>query len=135
MFTAARTSDVTILSHYSPFTIDRELRVDKDLEGGSIGYLPKTVEVAVENTTNEDLYALYSLPNVIRVIKSRRERLAERAARMGHRRGAYRLLVGRPFRRPRHRWEDNIKLIFKKRDVEAWTGLIWPRIGTGDGDI
>jgi len=33
---------------------------------------------------------------------------------------------------PRHRWEDNIKWVFKKWD-EAWTGLIWLRRGTGVG--
>jgi hypothetical protein len=37
----------------------------------------------------------------------------------------------KPTGRPRRRWEDNIKWIFKKWDVEAWTGLIWLRIGTG----
>jgi hypothetical protein len=57
---------------------------------------------------------------------------------MGEGRGAYRVLVGRPegrrpLGRPRRRWEDNIKLIFKKWDGGAWTGLIWLRIGTGGG--
>ena len=49
------------------------------------------------------------------MIKSRRLRLAEHVAGMGMRRGAYRILVGkpegrRPLQRPRHRWEDNIKI-------------------------
>jgi hypothetical protein len=57
---------------------------------------------------------------------------------MGEGRGAYRILVGRPegrrpLGRPRHRWEDNIKMDFKKWDGGAWTGLIWLRIGTGGG--
>ena len=44
----------------------------------------------------------------------------------------YRVLVGkpkgkRPLRRPRHRWEDNIKMDL---DVGVWTGSIWFRIGT-----
>jgi hypothetical protein len=43
---------------------------------------------------NEELYALYSSPNIIRVIKSRILRLAGHVARMGERRGAYRILVG-----------------------------------------
>jgi hypothetical protein len=34
---------------------------------------------------------------------------------------------------PRHKWEDNIKSIFKKWEGRAWTGLIWLRIGTGGG--
>jgi hypothetical protein len=54
---------------------------------------------------------------------------------MGERRGAYRVLVGRPegsrpLGRPRHKWEDNIKMDLKKWDGWSWTGLIWFRIGT-----
>jgi hypothetical protein len=58
---------------------------------------------------------LYSSPNIIRVIKSRRMRWAGHVARMGEGRGAYRDLVGRPegrrsLGRPRRRWKDNIKM-------------------------
>jgi hypothetical protein len=68
---------------------------------------------------NEELNDLYSLPNIIRVIKSRRMRWAGHIARMGEKRGAYRLLVGepertRPLGRPRHRREDNIKMVFQE---------------------
>jgi hypothetical protein len=64
---------------------------------------------------NDELHDLYSSPNIIRVIKSRRMRWAGHVARMGEGRGAYRVLVGwpevkRPLGRPRHRWEDNIKM-------------------------
>jgi hypothetical protein len=45
---------------------------------------------------NEELNDLYSSPNIIRVIKSRRMRWARHVARMGEKRGAYRILVGRP---------------------------------------
>jgi hypothetical protein len=45
---------------------------------------------------NKKLYAVYSSPNIIRVIKSRRLRWVGNLARMGARRGAYRILVGRP---------------------------------------
>ena len=63
---------------------------------------------------NEELSDLYSLPNIVRVVKSRRMRWAGHVARMVERRGVYRVLVGkpegkRPLGRPRRRWEDNIK--------------------------
>jgi hypothetical protein len=48
------------------------------------------------------------------------------------------LLLGRPegrrpLGRPRRRWEDNIKIDLQEVGWEAWTGLIWLRIGTGGG--
>jgi hypothetical protein len=84
---------------------------------------------------NEELHDLYSSPNTVRVIKSRRMAWAGHAARMGERRGAYKILVGRPegsrpFRRPRRRWEDNIKMD-QELGWGAWTGLSWLRIWTG----
>ena len=64
---------------------------------------------------NAELYALYSSPNIIRNIKSRRLRWAGHVARMEQYRNAYRVLVGkpegkRPLGRPRRRLEDNIKM-------------------------
>jgi hypothetical protein len=64
---------------------------------------------------NDELHSLYSSPNIVEVIKSRRMRWAAHVARMGEGRGVYRVLVGRPegkspLGRPRRRWEDNIKL-------------------------
>jgi hypothetical protein len=64
---------------------------------------------------NEELNDLYSSPNIIRAIKSRRMRWAGHIARMGEKRGAYRILVGRPegrrlLGRPRRRWANNIKM-------------------------
>jgi len=64
---------------------------------------------------NEELNDLYCSPNIVRVIKSRRIWWAGHAARMGERRGVYRVLVGKPERkrppgRPRRRWKDNIKM-------------------------
>jgi len=63
---------------------------------------------------NEELNDLYSSPHILRVIKSRRMRWVGHVVRMGDRRGVYRVLVQkpegkRPFGRPRHRWEDNMK--------------------------
>jgi hypothetical protein len=59
---------------------------------------------------------------------------------MGEGRVVYRVLVGkpegkRPLGRPRRRWEDNVKWIFKKWDVGVGTGLDWLRIGTGGGRL
>ncbi|KAJ4427899.1 hypothetical protein ANN_23907 [Periplaneta americana] len=67
------------------------------------------------NFLNTELHALYSSPDIIRNIKSRRLRWAGHVARMGESRNAYRVLVGRPkgqipLGRPRRRWEDNIKM-------------------------
>jgi hypothetical protein len=80
---------------------------------------PKRDEVRREwrRLHNEELYALYFSPDISRVIKPRRLRWAGHVARMGERRGAYRVLVRktderRPRGRPRHRWEDNIKMDF-----------------------
>jgi hypothetical protein len=99
---------------------------------------PKRDEVTGEwrRLHNKELYALYSSPNIIRVIKSRRLKWAGHVARMGEMRGAYRALVGkpeerRPLRRPRRRWEDNIKMDLREVGWGAWTGSIWLRIGTG----
>jgi len=78
---------------------------------------PKMVYVTGEwrKPHNEELNELYSSPNIIRVIKSRRMRWAGRVACMRERRGEYRVLVGkpegkRPLGRPRRRWDDNIKM-------------------------
>jgi hypothetical protein len=64
---------------------------------------------------NEELHNLYSLPNIIRMMKSRRMRRAGHVARMGEKRNTYRILVGKPERkrqlgRPRRRWVNNIKM-------------------------
>jgi len=63
---------------------------------------------------NAELNDLYSLPNIVRVIKSRRMRWAGHVARKGEERGVYRVLVGkpkgrRPLGRPRRRWADNTR--------------------------
>jgi hypothetical protein len=75
---------------------------------------------------HEELHGLYSSPSIIRAIKARRMRWTGYVALMGEVRGAYSILVGRPegrrpLRKPRHRWEDNIK-----RDLRE--------IGFGDVD-
>jgi hypothetical protein len=57
-------------------------------------------------------------------------------ARIGKRRGAFRLLVGksekrRSLGRPMHRWEDNIKTDLREVECGAWTGSMSLTIGTG----
>jgi hypothetical protein len=59
---------------------------------------------------------------------------------MGERRCVYRDLVGkpegrRPLGRPRHRWEDNIKVDLQKVGCGARTGSIWVRIGADGGHL
>jgi hypothetical protein len=79
---------------------------------------------------NEELHDLYSSPSMIRIIKSRRMRWAGHVARMGERRNAYRLLVGKPegkrlLGRPTRRWVDNIRMDLGEvrwGDVD-WIGL------------
>ena len=77
---------------------------------------PKRNEVKGEwRKLHEELSDLYSLPNIVRVLKSRRMRRVGHVARMGEGRDVHKVLVGkpegkRPLGRPRHRWEDNIKM-------------------------
>jgi hypothetical protein len=59
---------------------------------------------------NEELHNLYSSRSIIRMIKSKRMRWAGHEARMGVKRNAYRILVGKPEGRPRRRWVDNIRM-------------------------
>jgi hypothetical protein len=76
---------------------------------------------------NEELRDLYSSPSIIRIIKARRMRWAGHVVRMGEKRNAYRLLVGkpegkRPLGRPRRRLVDNIKMDLLEI---GWDGVDW----------
>jgi hypothetical protein len=69
----------------------------------------------MEKLHNEELHDLYSLPSIIRINKSRRMRWAGHVERMGEKRNAYRLLVGKsegksPLGRPKRRWVDSIRM-------------------------
>jgi hypothetical protein len=85
---------------------------------------------------NEELHDLYCSPitSNIRTMKARRMRWTRHVARMGAKRNAYRLLVGkpvgrRPLGRPRRRWLDNIGMDVVEvewSDVD-WTGLAQDR--------
>jgi hypothetical protein len=66
---------------------------------------------------NVELHNLHSSPSIIKIMKSRRMRLAGHVARIGEKRNMHRLLVGKsegrgPLERPRCRWVDNIKMDF-----------------------
>ena len=101
---------------------------------------PKRDEVAGEwrKLHNEELRDLYSLPSIVRVVKSRRMIWAGHVARMRVGRAVYRVLVGKlegksPLGRPRRRWEI-LRWIFEKWEgVE--TGWSWLRIRTDGGRL
>jgi hypothetical protein len=77
---------------------------------------------------------MYSLPNIVLVVKSRRMRWARQVTRMGEERGVHRVLVGKPERkrsmgRHRRRWEDNIKMDLQEvgGGYGDWMGLAQDR--------
>ena len=81
---------------------------------------------------------MYSLPNIVRVVKSRIMRWEGRVVSMGEGRGVHRVLVGktegkRTLGRPRRRSEDNIKMDVQEVGGGVRTGWSWLRIGTGGG--
>jgi hypothetical protein len=97
---------------------------------------PKRDEVTGEwrKLHNEELYKLYSSPDIIRQIKW----WAGHVARIGEDRKLYNVLVGmsegkRPLGRPRRRWEDVIRMDLTKIGLGVWIGFDWLRIGTGGG--
>jgi hypothetical protein len=89
----------------------------------------------VRKLHNEELHNLYSSPDIIREVKSRRIRWAGHVACMGEERKVYKVLVGkpegkRPLVRPRRRWEE---WIFGRLAWGVWIGFDWLRTGTGCG--
>jgi hypothetical protein len=87
---------------------------------------------------NDELHNLISLPNIFRVIKSRRMRWAGHITLMGEGRGVYRVLVGRPegkrpLGRPRRRWKDNIKMELREQGSMVRPGFSWLRIEPSGG--
>jgi hypothetical protein len=94
---------------------------------------PKRIEVrgALRKLHNEELNDLYSLPNIVRDVKSRRMRWAGHVGS-----GVHRVLVGkpegkRPLGRPRRRWEDNTKM-----DLQEVTLLLYSKVkGKGKGKV
>ena len=94
----------------------------------------------MEKIHNKELRDLYSLPNIVRVVKSRRMRWVGLVTRMGEVTGVHRVLVGkpegkRPLGRPRCRWEDRIKMDLREvgggedwmklaQDKDRWRELV-----------
>jgi len=106
-------------------------------------FVPRRDEVTGEwrRLHNEELNDLYSSPNIMRVIKSRRMRWAGHVARVGEERRVYRILVVKPegrrlLGRPRRRWVDNIRMDLQEvgcgyvdwiglaQDRERWRTLV-----------
>jgi len=88
---------------------------------------------------NEELNDLYSSPNIVWVIKSRRMRWTGYVAHMGEERGVYRVLVGKPegrrlLGRPRRRWVDNIRMDLQEVGCGYmdWIGLAQDREEVAD---
>jgi hypothetical protein len=98
---------------------------------------PKEDEVTGEwrKLHNEEVHNLYSSLN-IRQVKSRQMRWAGHLARMGEDRKMYKVLVGkpegrRPLERPRHRWEDGVRMDLREIGLE---GVDWIRLAQ-DGPV
>jgi len=109
---------------------ERKLRVFENMMLRRI-FGPRRDEVTGEwrRLHNEELNDLYSSPNIVQVIKSRRMRWAGHVARMGEERGMYRILVGKPegrkpLGRRRRRWEDNIWINLQEVGC-GYTDWIW----------
>jgi hypothetical protein len=110
---------------------ERKMRVFENMVLRRI-FGPRMHEVTGEwrRLHNEELNDLYSSPNIVRVIKSRRMRWAGHVARTGEERGVYSILVGkpegkRPLGKPRRRRVDNIRLDLQEVGCGYmdWTGL------------
>ena len=121
---------------------ERRLRVFEN-RGLRTLFGPKRVEARGKwrKLHNEELNDLYFLPNIVRVIKSRRMKWVGHVARMMEERGVYRILVGkpegkRPLGRTGRRWEDNIKMDLQEvgcgdtdwielaQDRDRWRALV-----------
>ena len=126
---------------YKSFHVLTNLFIDALLTVRRI-FGPRRDEVTGEwrRLHNKELNDMYSSPNIVRVIKSRRMRWAGHVASMGEERGRIGSWWGN--RRERDHWEDLgvdgwiiLGWISRRWDVGMWTRLGWPRTGTGDGRL
>ena len=121
---------------------ERKLRVFENMVLRRI-FGPRSDKVTGEwrRLHNKELSDLHSSLNNVQVIKSRRMRWAGHVARMGEKRGVYRVLVGkpegkRPLGRPTRRWVDNIRMDLQEvgcgyvdwidlaQDWDSWRTLV-----------
>jgi len=120
---------------------ERKLRVFENMVLRIFGPRRDVVTGEWRGLHNEELKDLYSSPNIVRVIKSRRMRWVGHVAHMGEKRSVYRVLVGkpegrRPLGRPRRRWVDNIRMDLQEvrcgymdwiglaQDTDRWRTLV-----------
>jgi hypothetical protein len=104
---------------------------------------PKRDEVTGEwrKMHNKELDDMYSLPHIVRVIKSRILRWAGYVARMGETGVAYTEFWWGNLRERDHLGDPGLdgritlRWIFRKWDVGVWTGSTWLKIGTGGGQL
>jgi hypothetical protein len=109
---------------------EHRLRVSENRVLGRIFGPKREEDGSWRKLHNDELHSLYSSPNIVRVITSRRMRWVGHVARMGERRGVYRVLVGgpegkRPLGRPRRKCEDNIKMDLREIGID---GVNWIRL-------
>jgi hypothetical protein len=103
---------------------ENRLRVFENRVLGRIFGPKRAEDGSCRKLHNDEILSLYSSPNIVRVIKSRRMRWAGHVARMGEGRGVYRVLVGRtegmrPLGRRRRRWEDNIRMDLREIEIDT----------------
>jgi hypothetical protein len=114
---------------------EHKLRVLENRMLRKIFGLRREEDILWRKLHNDELHNLYSSPNIVRVIKSRRMRWTGHVAHMGEGRDVYRVLYGRskgkkPLRRPRQRWENNIKMDLRETEIDGvnWIQLAQDRV-------
>jgi hypothetical protein len=109
---------------------DHTLRVSENRVLRRIFGLKREEDWSWRKLHNDELHGPYSSPNIVKVMKSRRMRLAGHVTCMEEGRGVYRVLVGRPegkrpLERSRRRWKDNIKIDLREIRID---GPNWIRL-------